>query len=176
MPSFQVRLKPYDPTVGQCKIDWTAPWGQKFEQNDWQTVEADTEAQLQGLAYLREVTNKPCKPSSGKAFDVCTKEEALDIIRMEKLVAMRRGAPHLPRRGPKPPESLKTDRSYLGEEFEHAMEVPSVAAVAARPALETVRSSVKDESAEEEAAPTVRRTPAPARKAKRKPARKPRGR
>jgi len=87
MEQMLVRLKPYDPAKGHVKRRYSQPGWRFDEGRGWYKVPADVAEQLR---EVRQVENRPYSPP---AFDVCTKEEALELERREKIDARRkRGA------------------------------------------------------------------------------------
>ena len=81
MSKFCVRLKPYDPNGGNLLRDFSVSgWDMKFKAGVWYDIDNEAAAE-----YLRtQVYRKVQDPFSGPAFDVCTPEQAADLIRREE--------------------------------------------------------------------------------------------
>ncbi len=86
---MMVRLKPYDPSKGHLRKTWSVfGWKQGFAEGDWHRIPAPNAEYLRLTAKANNGRGAPC------AFDICTVDEAKEVIRREKMERLGRTIDH----------------------------------------------------------------------------------
>jgi len=92
---MKVRLRPYNPAIGNVKRAHGAPFkdanGQAitYQAGVWYDLDDDEE---EAIAYLRGIRQVSRDPGSPLAFDVCTEEEAEKLQAEEEVIGVVRRA------------------------------------------------------------------------------------
>jgi len=99
-PHMLVRLKPYNPTIGNVSKSKSIA-GISFDEGQWVPIYTDAGSAEALLEYLRAETQEVAY--GPLAFDVCTPNEAAEIRRRERMANLDKPAGQAPVRPVPPP-------------------------------------------------------------------------
>jgi hypothetical protein len=160
----KARLKPYDPPSGHLRKRYVSPWGHMYVEGRWYDMDESEPGVTQALAYLKTVRMRNRDVSTPFAFNVCTPEEARQVmIDEERAKLIKVSQPLADDSAPRAPLSVgvREDHSLNQPAPLHELAVPPVPELAPR----AMSPDVED-------APVPRRARAARRPAKKKAAAK----